>query len=154
MSTENVELVKAVYSVVNAPDLVAAFRDEGFLREMESAVEPLTDPEFKFVLAEPEFTGLGGVYEGHQGFVRAQQDWLSAWETYSNEPEEFIEVGDQVLVLAREGGRTKTGGVEVEILSATVWSFRHGKVLKVEAYQDRAKALEAAGPSEDTRTSS
>jgi hypothetical protein len=34
MSTENVELVKAVYSVVNAPDLVAAFRDEGFLREM------------------------------------------------------------------------------------------------------------------------
>jgi hypothetical protein len=43
MSEGNVELVKAVYSVVNAPDLVAAFRDEDFLREMESAVEPLRD---------------------------------------------------------------------------------------------------------------
>lgn len=25
----------------------------------------------EFVLAEPEFTGLGGVYEGHRGYVRA-----------------------------------------------------------------------------------
>jgi ketosteroid isomerase-like protein len=151
MSQENVELArKAIYSVVDAPDLVAAFRDEEFLRELGSALEPLTDPEFTFVLAEPEFTGLGGVYEGHQGFVHAQQEWLSAWETYSNQPEEFIEVGEQVLVLAREGGRTKTGGVEVEILSATVWNFRLGKVLRVEAYQDRAKALKAVGLSEQT----
>jgi ketosteroid isomerase-like protein len=139
--------------VVNAPDLVAAFRDEDFLREMESALEPLTDPEFRFVLAEPEFTGLGGIYEGHQGFVQAQQEWLSAWESYSNQPEEFIAVGDRVLVLALEGGRTKTGGVEVEILSATVWSFRQSKVLKVEAYQDRAKAFRAVGLSEDAHTS-
>jgi ketosteroid isomerase-like protein len=149
MSQENMELAKeAIYSVVNAPDLVAAFRDENFLRKIKSVLEPLTDPEFTFVLAEPEFTGLGGIYEGHQGFVQAQQEWLSVWERYSNEPEEFIEVGEQVLVLGRERGRTKTGGVEVEILSATVWSFRLGKLLKVEAYQDRAKALKAVGLSE------
>jgi ketosteroid isomerase-like protein len=148
MSNQNVELAKTIYSAVNAPDLVAAFSDEKFLGALASTLEPLTDPEFKFVLGEPEFTGLGGVYEGHKGFVKAQQEWLSVWENYSNEPEEFIEVDEQVLVLAREGGRTKTGGVEVEILSATVWSFRRGKVLRVEAYQDGAKALKAVGLSE------
>lgn len=154
MSKENVELAKkAIYPVVSAPDLVTAFRDEDSLREIELALEPLTDPEFTFVLAEPEFTGLGGVYEGHRGFVQAQQEWLSTWESYYNQPEEFIEVGEQVLVLAREGGRTKTSGVEVEILSATVWSFRLGKVLRVEAYQDRAKAIKAVGLSQDAHTS-
>lgn len=154
MSKGNIELAKAVYSAVNAPDLVAAFRDEDFLRASASTVESLTDPEFRFVLAEPEFTGLGGVYEGHEGYIRAMQDWLSAWESYSNEPEEFIQAGERVLVLARERGRTKTGGVEVEIRTASVWSFRRGKVLKVEAYQDRARALEAVDLSEDAHASS
>jgi ketosteroid isomerase-like protein len=35
--------------------------------------------------------------------------------------------------------------VETNVETASVWTIREGKVLRLEAYLDRASALEAAG---------
>jgi ketosteroid isomerase-like protein len=88
---------------------------------------------------------LGGVYRGVAGLRAAMRDWLSAWESYRNVPEEFIDAGERVVVLTREHGRTRTHNVETNVETASVWTIREGKVLRLEAYLDRASALEAAG---------
>ena len=51
-----------------------------------------------------------------------------------------------VLVVLR--GKGKGSGAEVATPAAHVWTMRRGKAIRVAAYMDRAKALEAAGLSE------
>ena len=48
-----------------------------------------------------------------------------------------------VLVVLR--GKGKGSGAEVATPAAHVWTMRRGKAIRVAAYMDRAKALEAAG---------
>ena len=64
------------------------------------------------------------------------------------EAEEFIDVGDSVIVVSRGRGRSKRGGPDVEHRNAEVWTLRDGKVVRMTGFESRAKALEAAGLSE------
>jgi ketosteroid isomerase-like protein len=140
MSQENVELVRTVLASLTA-GIEVAIEDDDFLRSLE----PLLHPDFEFVLAGPEFTGLGGSYPGLEGFQSAMREWLEAFESYRSEPERIIDAGDEVLALTRDSGRTKTAGVEIEIEGASVWTFRDGKIRRVSTYQDRSLAFEAVG---------
>jgi ketosteroid isomerase-like protein len=53
-----------------------------------------------------------------------------------------------VLVSVRQRGVGTTSGVETELRYFQLWSFRGGKVIRMESTRDRAEALEAAGLSE------
>jgi ketosteroid isomerase-like protein len=59
--------------------------------------------------------------------------------------EELIDAGDKVLAWIRFSGKGITSGTPVEMEQAQIWTFRDGKVVRVEEYFDRHKALEAAG---------
>jgi ketosteroid isomerase-like protein len=120
-------------TLVADEELVAAMWEGDFL------------PDAEWVLAEDEHTGLGGSYRGVEGFRRAMSDWLSAWETYMFIPERIIDAGDCVIVLARDRGRSRTAGLEIESEAATVWWFEGGKVRRVEAWQSHERALRSAG---------
>jgi ketosteroid isomerase-like protein len=61
------------------------------------------------------------------------------------EPQEFIDAGDQVVVLQREYQRGKSSGVELSIDTASVLHLRDGRIVRMQGYMDRAAALEAAG---------
>jgi len=50
-----------------------------------------------------------------------------------------------VLVLVRLHGRMAGTESEVEMISASVYLMRDGKVARVEHYANRAEALEAVG---------
>ena len=119
------------------------------LAEDESLVQAMWEgdflPDAEWVLAEDDHTGLGGSYRGPDGFRRALGDYLSAWERYVFIPERIIEAGDCVVVLARERGRTRTAGADVESEAGTVWRFDGAKVRRVESYLSHEKALRAAG---------
>jgi ketosteroid isomerase-like protein len=122
-------------TLVAEEDLLRAMWDADFL------------PDAEWVLAEDEHTGLGGTYRGREGFRRAMEEWLSAWESYMFIPERIIDAGDCVVVLARERGKSRTAGVEVESEAATVWWLEAGKVRRVEAWQSHERALRSArGP--------
>ena len=131
MSQENVKLVREAF--------------ESFLGGDQEKTAQLVDPEV-------EFHGtVGGLQEGQIAYGQSDIDQtfesqdLEAWEERRLEPEEFIVVGDQVVVLLHEYRRGKGSGVELEIETAVVVGVSGGRVVRIQGYMDRGAALEAAG---------
>ena len=66
------------------------------------------------------------------------------FESTRNEPQEFIEAGDEVItpMIGYFRGRD---GIELTARFTYVWSLRRGAVTRLTLYQERDEALEAAG---------
>jgi len=64
------------------------------------------------------------------------------------EPLDFLEQGDRLFVAVRTIGRAKHTGIAVDLMLYWVYTFRDRLVVKMEAFLDRAGALEAVGLSE------
>ena len=103
----------------------------------------LLDPEIEWTegadVPEPQ------IYHGHDGVRRQQEAFWAAWDSFRMEPEDFIEVGDKLVVIVRVEGRGKASGVEVEARMAHLWTIRDQKAIRFEIFGDPQKALEAAG---------
>ena len=69
--------------------------------------------------------------------------WLSSWEEWRVEPEDFLASGDHGVVLCRYTGRVRGSGVVTH--GAHLWTFREGKAIRLEVFSSRERALEAAG---------
>jgi ketosteroid isomerase-like protein len=134
MSQENVEIVRAIYAAWERGDF--------------SATEWL-HPEIEFVMvggpSPGTWTGLAGMAEGTHEF-------LSAWEDFRPEAEEYRELdGERVLVLIHHRGRGKASGLELaQILTknAALFHVRDRKATRFVAYWDRDRALADLGLSE------
>jgi len=63
-------------------------------------------------------------------------------------PEEFLDLGDRVVVTLRLRGRGHGSGVEIDALFYEIYTLRDGKIIRMDEFTDRAEALEAAGPPE------
>jgi ketosteroid isomerase-like protein len=133
MSQENVEIVRRAYEAFqrNGGEALLAFLD----REVEWKVRAdLPDSD---------------TYVGHEGMRRLSATFDEALDESWYSPEEFIDAGDQVVVVLRWGGRGKASGVEFEERDETwIFAVREGKVVRVTEYPSRQDALEAAGLSE------
>jgi hypothetical protein len=79
--------------------------------------------------------------------------WLSGWDYWRAEAEEFLEIGDYVVVLASYHGRGKGSGVEIEQLGAHVFKLREAQVVRLEIFASREKAIASvrAAAGEPTR---
>jgi ketosteroid isomerase-like protein len=132
MSQENVELIRKLY--------------RGWERGDFSSVE-WADPEIEFRLKSgPD----EAVHHGVEAMRRAWREWLRAWLDFRSVADEFIDMGDQVLVLAQFRGRGKASGLSVDAMhqGAALFRVRDGKVVGLTTYTDRDEALEALGPRE------
>jgi ketosteroid isomerase-like protein len=132
MSRENVEAIRRVYEAMARGDFWAA--GEVF------------DPEIVWEWS-PSLAGLTGIatYHGIEGVVAATLDFFEAWDWYTQEAEELIEIGDDVLVITRTHARMRGSEREVEDKIGEVWTFRGGKVIRYKSYDSPAEALEATG---------
>ena len=61
------------------------------------------------------------------------------------EAHEFIDAGDQVVVIGRTRATARGSGLELENPIALVWTVRDGRLVRNEVFTDRREALEAAG---------
>jgi ketosteroid isomerase-like protein len=68
-----------------------------------------------------EFPGLAGVHHDTETPNPRLRAWLSPWERWAVEVEDYVESGDDVVVLLRYQGRGKGSGVEVDVEGAHVW---------------------------------
>ena len=69
--------------------------------------------------------------------------------TSSFEPEQFVDVGDErVLVLVKARATGTGSGAPVELRNAHGSTIRNGELVRFRVYGDRDEALEAAGLSE------
>jgi ketosteroid isomerase-like protein len=145
MSRENVDLV---LGLMLAPDVDIAplFRDDEMWAALVDVVAPLIHREFECTgtLFGTETTYGGGV----DGFRSFWLDWTAPWVTYRSETEEIFDLEDRVLQFAREFGRRDGNTEEVMGSNAAVWTFRDGKIVRFDAYADRAVARKAAGLAE------
>ena len=92
-----------------------------------------------------EFPGLEGVARDPAERSERLRQWLSEWEDWRCEAEEFVAEGERVVVLTRYRGRGKGSGATVDTTGAHVWTLRDGRVVRLEIFSSRQKALEAAG---------
>ena len=90
-----------------------------------------------------EFPGLAGVYEDPADPNPRLQAWLSEWEHWRAEADEYLEFGNQVVVLASYHGRGRGSGVEIRQEGAHVFELRDGKVVRLEIFASREKAMES-----------
>jgi ketosteroid isomerase-like protein len=85
------------------------------------------------------------VDRGIDALIASSREWLSTWEAFRLEAEAFLPADDKVVVLVVLYGEGKGSGAEVATPAAHLWTMKGDKAIRVAAYMDRAKALEAAG---------
>jgi ketosteroid isomerase-like protein len=129
--SENLDLVRSIYQRWERGD----WSDAAW-----------ADPEIEYVgIDGPE----AAAWKGIAAMVQQWRAWLSAWEEYRAEAEEFREVdGERVLVLMWHGGSGKESGISFEEMrtpGATLFVIRDGKVTKLALYWDRDRALADLG---------
>jgi uncharacterized protein len=107
-----------------------------------------------------EFLGLAGVFEDDRDPNPRLLAWLTEWEQWRAEAVEYLEFGDYVVVLASYHGRGRESGVEISQEGAHVFKLRDGKVVRLEIFASRERAIESVhaalaeeqpGPSAVTR---
>jgi ketosteroid isomerase-like protein len=88
------------------------------------------------------------------GAYRIGAETLDAWAAFTDAFEQvesgvdrIVEAGELVVALTYVRGRGRASGAAVSAETAIVFTFRDGKVARVEL-TDRAEALEAAGLTE------
>ena len=131
MASANVNLVRSSYVAWERGDF--------------SAVD-WADPDIEFAIAD----GPNPVRStGRAGMAELWRDYLSTWEDYRGEVEEYSELDDErVLVFVRLGGRGRTSGLEISQTrtnAANLFHLRDGKVTRLVLYFDRERALADLG---------
>jgi ketosteroid isomerase-like protein len=133
MSQENVEIARRAMEAINR-------RDRDAWLEVQ-------DPELEF-RADPEWPESETV-AGREAVWEFIADLTDAWEQDDVEMVEVIHAGDDKLLSRyRRPVRGKASGVADVLDYWTVGTFRLGRILRLEWFASREKALEAAGLSE------
>jgi ketosteroid isomerase-like protein len=86
----------------------------------------------------------GRVFKGFEGTMKWIADTRETWEDYSQEVEEIIELGDDVVVVLRISGRGGGSGVPVTQELAVLWRFEDGEAVQARSFTSREEALVAA----------
>jgi len=137
MSQENVERVRRGFDALNAAE--AEDLDVWILECLDSEIEWRTSRE------DPD----AATHCGHKAVRRYADQWLDSFVGLHADVVEFIHAGGgRLFAWTRWTGRGRGSGIHAEWWLALVYTFRDGKVLRVEEYFDRAEALEAVGLSE------
>jgi ketosteroid isomerase-like protein len=142
MSQENVEIARRLY--VATASLFEKARAGGDVSDAAEYWE-LFDPDA--VIVEIAEIPDAATYRGFEQMRRWLQGWLDAFDEISVEPQEFVAVGDHVVVSTHQRFRSKVG-IEVEQNITQVLLFRDGRVIYATGYRDRSNALNAVGLAE------
>jgi hypothetical protein len=131
MSQQNVEIVRRV--------------SDAFASGDSNTVFALVAPEIEWDFSHADTWLEEQVYRGYDGIAKFFGKWLREWDDYRFEVEDIIDAGDRVVAIVRDEGRGKSSGIKLERRHAEVWTVHDGKVMRIEPYDDKAKALAAVG---------
>jgi ketosteroid isomerase-like protein len=121
---------------------VRRFVDAFNRRDLSSVVSDL-DPDVE--LDEWQEAPGARTYRGLDGVQAAVDSWFETWDWMQVEIEELREAGDQIFFALHQRAKGSGSGIEVEVRSWNVYSFRDGKVIRIQLFLAPEPALEAAG---------
>ena len=129
MSQENIETYRSGMEAINRGDI------EGALRHI--------DPDVVF---EPLRSPVQGAYRGHRGVREWFADTVESFDSFRIDHTEVRDLGeDRVLVIGTLHVRGKNSGIETDVPTAGIATFRAGRMATFRDYAEREAALEAAG---------
>jgi ketosteroid isomerase-like protein len=121
------------------------------LEIVRRAVQAIIEGNWRDALADLD-TGVeldqsrpSGVYRGRSGVQEAIERWSEVWVERRVQAEEFIDAGDQIVVVTHEYAKSPRTGVALNRRIAEVWTLDGGKVVAIRTYPGRDAALEAVG---------
>ena len=146
MSEENVALVKSVHPP-SGTNLSALFSENADASGALMRAASLFTEDCEVIGGDMRLGhGLTVSGRGFGGVLAGWRDWLHPWESYTTEVEDYLDAGDEhVVVLVRDRGRLRGSTSEIENVGASVWTVHGGKIARIEFHADRAQALKAVG---------
>jgi ketosteroid isomerase-like protein len=131
MSQENVDLIREMYAAFHGSDAdrALAYFDEKVVVDATARVD-------------------GGIGHSRDELRRIIGQWLAAFDEWREEIEEIHDLGDQVCVVALQGGRARGSGIETQTRYAIMYEVRGKAITRMTLYRQPAEALRAAGLSE------
>jgi ketosteroid isomerase-like protein len=132
MSQENVEIVRTAW-------------DAWLRRDLDTLLASYIHPEVVFDMTHfrdwPD-----RMYRGREGFARFLAEWLETWEPFDDGVDEVLAAPDgRVVVLTWQRGTGRRSGLPMGFEWAQITTVHGGKITRLDGYDDRSKALEAAG---------
>jgi ketosteroid isomerase-like protein len=135
MSQADVDVVLDQYDAVNERDFERAMSH--YAEEVELVVPPSAEI--------PGAELRGGMFKGRDAVGEWFGDWFRSFRDIRFEMTELSELGEGVvLVVAEHSARGRASGVEVHGTVVWVYWLGDGKVVRLEAFESRDKAREAA----------
>jgi ketosteroid isomerase-like protein len=129
MSREDVDVVRDQFAATNE-------------RDFERAMSRYSDD---VVLVAHGFLNPG-TFQGREAVGRWFGEWFQSFKPdYRFVIEEARDLGEVVLIIATHGGHGRASGVAVSAETSYLYKVRDGKVARVEIFDTRAGAGEAAG---------
>jgi ketosteroid isomerase-like protein len=131
--SENLDLVRSIYADWERGDWSSAW---------------WAHPDIEYVMVDEPGSAT---HKGLDAMANAWRAFLGAWADYRIEPVEYRTLDEeQVLVLVSAYGRGKASGVELSESTrggggAVLFRIRDGKVVRMDAYFDRDRALADLG---------
>jgi hypothetical protein len=129
MSEENVDIFRRGADAINRGD-------------PEAALE-VVDPDLIF---EPLRAGVQGAYRGLSGMREFLADTTESFDAFRLDYGEVRDLGaDRVLAIGAIHLRGKGSGIETDLQTAGIATYREGRLLHWKDFGEKEKALEAAG---------
>jgi ketosteroid isomerase-like protein len=122
VSEENIDLVKRIYA------LWAAGEPAG----------ELVDDNLEYV--NPSYAVESGTRHDRGALAAIRE----IYPDFRMEPERYVDVGDEVVVLGVARG-TSVSGLEAQWRQGYVWTIRDGRAVRFRWFNDPAEALAAVG---------
>jgi uncharacterized protein len=131
MSQANVDTVKRSNAALNRGDYDGAV----------DAYHP--DVDFRDFMHAPDVPE----YVRGVSAVRALlMRWLTAFDEFTMEIEEYIDAGDSVVCVTHSHAMGKASGLEIDMHAAEVYEFDDGQIVRATfGYPDKGAALKAVG---------
>jgi ketosteroid isomerase-like protein len=123
VSSENVELVRAIYAAWT----------EG------TSARPFIDEDIEYV--NPSDAVETGTLSGRQSFGLIRD----AYDDVEITPERFIDAGDDVVVIATLTGTSREARIPIERRQGYVWTIKDGKAIRFRWFSSPEHAFEALG---------
>ena len=125
---QNVDSIKRAYAAAgegNLDGMLDLVHPDVVLRDRPESPDPRT-------------------YHGHTGVREALESSDESFEGFQLNPEEFIAVGDYVIVVLTMRGTGRGSGITVEERIAHQWKVHDGQVVALQVYSDPDDAVRDA----------
>ena len=124
MSESNVEIARRSYVAFEADDMDAV----------------LADMHDEIVWEQAQGLPHGGVYHGLAEVRRNVFEPLDAewWSEFHAVPHQFVDGGDEIVVIGRYTGRAKETGRDLDVPFVHVWTLADGKAVRFRQFLDTA----------------